>query len=586
MSTAEQRLRALAQGLFQSWTSAEQTLLGSVAAEQVASCGGPSGTEKDLHAAAWSESQTIRAPIIRWLCADRQATRYIGPKGIHIKGAKINGRLDLQAVNIPFPLCLEDCYISGGVILDFAETRFLSFEGSASGPISGDKLVVHGAFLLRQGFHAKGKVWLVGATIAGDLDCSNGKFEKPGDTALDAGQAQIGGSVSLSDGFRAEGTVRLSSIRMRGDLNCHGGTFISVDIALNANQARIDGRVSLSRDPSASPSQGFMAQGKVTLSEARVAGSLDCSKGIFRKLDGVALDAGRARIGGDLILKGIDAQGTVRLPSTHVDRDLDFREVQSKQMFLDVGGARVRRLLDDRSSWEAVRGFELDDFVYTTYTGPALDAKTRRHLLDKWLETRTLAGQGKRPFRPQPHSQQAKVLRELGQESEAKQVLRAKERARRTHGNLSKPSWMWNLLLEFTIGYGYQPWLALIWAGIFVVVGGILFGMGYHRGIVIPTKAEAYQTGTKTKQEAAFYPAFNRWFYALDTFVPIINFGQKDYWGTQSSCNKPGWIRGGGVRLCIQGVRVLYLYQCLHIVVGWGLITLVVVGFTSLVRKE
>jgi hypothetical protein len=85
---------------------------------------------------------------------------------------------------------------------------------------------------------------------------------------------------------------------------------------------------------------------------------------------------------------------------------------------------------------------------------------------------------------------------------------------------------------------------------------------------------------------------------------------------------KTGLIRGGGVRLCVLGIpqkykdtpaigmlyrlgitdkdkgkdkdkykdtpaiRMLYLYRWLHIGVGWMLITLVVAGFTGLVRKE
>ena len=147
-------------------------------------------------------------------------------------------------------------------------------------------------------------------------------------------------------------------------------------------------------------------------------------------------------------------------------------------------------------------------------------------------------------------------------------------------------------LLDVTIGYGYRPWLALIWAGVWVVIGGSLFGWGYDKEIVIPTKAEAYDSNKKTRQEPAFYPAFNRWLYALDTFVPIINFGQKDYWAPQVACNKSGLIRGGSIRLCILGVpnkpaiRALYLYRWLHIVAGWVLITLVVTGFTNLVRRE
>jgi hypothetical protein len=154
------------------------------------------------------------------------------------------------------------------------------------------------------------------------------------------------------------------------------------------------------------------------------------------------------------------------------------------------------------------------------------------------------------------------------------------------NGNLGWRTWGWNWILYLGIGYGYRPYQALGWAVLWVIAGGFLFGWGYQKEIVIPTKAEAYGTDKKTRQETAFYPAFSRWLYSLDTFVPIINFGQKDYWGPQVACNR-SWLKGGSlIRLCICGTRALYLYRWVHIVFGWGLITLVVTGFTNLVRKE
>jgi hypothetical protein len=257
--------------------------------------------------------------------------------------------------------------------------------------------------------------------------------------------------------------------------------------------------------------------------------------------------------GGALLDGDFRAEGTVRLVGVHVGQ-----------------------LVDDAARWPAPGHLRLDGFVYTAIAGP-IDAKARL----AWL-----ARQPPAPFRPQPYLQLANVLRESGHEADAKRVLIAKERARRTHGGLSRVARGWNWLLEVTIGYGYQPWRALIWAGVWVVIGGSLFGWGYEQGIVIPTKAEAYHPDKTTRQEPAFYPAFNRWLYALDTFVPIINFGQKDYWAPEVACNRSGLLRGGGIRLCVLGIRALYLYRWLHIVAGWVLITLVVTGFTNLVRRE
>jgi hypothetical protein len=500
-------LLTLAVERFPNLTDAERTLLQAVTAGELADYRSPNAAKNDpQHAETWGVSRTIRAKVIRWLCADSEASRRIDPHGIHIHAATIAGQLDLAYVTLLVPLTLRRCALDAGVTLVGATTRTLRFSGSILGPSDGSALdaagaQVHGGIFLSEGFRAEGTVRLVGASIGGTLDCTRGTFHCPGGDALDANRARVDDYVFLANGFRAEGTVRLVGASIGGDLNCARGT--------------------------------------------------------IHRPGGDALVADRARVEGTAFLEVFQVEGTVRLV-----------------------GVRVGRLVDDNASWPAPGHLWLDGFAYTAITGPT-DATARL----AWL-----ARQPPTPFRPQPYLQLAKVLRESGHEADAKRVLIAKERARRKQ----KRWWTrgWSYLLDATIRYGYQPWRALIWAGFWVVLGGILFGAGYQKEIVIPAKAEAYDADKKTLKAAAFYPAFNRWLYALDTFVPIINFGQKDYWAPQVACNKSGLIRGAGIRLCILGIlnkpaiRVLYLYRCLHIVAGWVLITLVVTGFTNLVRRE
>ena len=54
------------------------------------------------------------------------------------------------------------------------------------------------------------KKWRLGATIGGDLDCSNSRFINPGDQALSADGLDVKGGVFLR-GVRAEGEVRLQA---------------------------------------------------------------------------------------------------------------------------------------------------------------------------------------------------------------------------------------------------------------------------------------------------------------------------------------------------------------------------------------
>jgi hypothetical protein len=208
---------------------------------------------------------------------------------------------------------------------------------------------------------------------------------------------------------------------------------------------------------------GFRAEGEVRLLGASISGDLVCRGGTFHHPGGDALSADAAQVGGAVYLDGgFRAEGMVRL--------------------LDM---RVGQLIDDEASWPTPGHLRLDGFVYTAIAAGPTDATARLN----WL-----ARQPSTPFRPQPYQQLAKVLRESGHEAYAKQVLIAKERARRKHGGLGWVARCSNWLLEVTIGYGYRPWLALIWAGFWVLVGGMLFDRGYQKEIVIPTKAEAYHS--------------------------------------------------------------------------------------------
>lgn len=591
INPAQDVLLGLAAKQFTDLNDAEKDkLIPAVTSGKTADCSDPTGAENDPTSADnWGESRTIRAKVIRWLCVDREAQRLIDPRGIIIYAAKIEGTLDLQSVTLPFAFALESCAIWDGIVLNFGETVLLSFQKSFSRKaIVGDSLLVHGNILFSR-FQTNSTVDLVRANIAGTVDCSGGKFlnwRAPG--------IIVGGDVFLRTGFQARGAVELVSANVTGDLDCRGGAFLNEGtIALDASGIKVGGQVHLGKVHSIAETntreQTFCARGEVLLVGATIAGNLDCSRGSFHNPDANALTADTIVVGKDVLLRdGFFAQGAVRFVGAKVGGDLDFSNTQSREMTLHLGDSHVGRLIDDtasddtvKASWRDLRALYLDGLVYTAIAGAPFTsnrAEAKSRLL--WIQKQSAT-----TFRPQPYQQLAKVFRESGREADAKRVLIAKEWARCKHGDLSVLARAWSLLLYLTIGYGYRPYFALGWAVLWVVLGGFLFGAGYNRGILVPAKAEAYGTDKKTVQEAAFYPPFNRWFYSIDTFVPIINFGEKDYWAPLAHCNESA-AQGCRVCFCLLGIRALYVYRWLHVAVGWLLITLVVTGFTNLVRKE
>ena len=79
---------------------------------------------------------------------------------------------------------------------------------------------------------ANGELRLTNARIAGQLNCVGGRFDIPDGIAFGADSMHIEGSVFLSTlpdsiyGFHATGEVRLLNAQIAGQLNCSVGRFV------------------------------------------------------------------------------------------------------------------------------------------------------------------------------------------------------------------------------------------------------------------------------------------------------------------------------------------------------------------------
>jgi hypothetical protein len=65
------------------------------------------------------------------------------------------------------------------------------------------------------------------------------------------------------------------------------------------------------------------------------------------------------------------------------------------------------------------------------------------------------------------------------------------------------------------ICFGYNPWPALHLSLLLVLLGAVLFELGFRSRIVIPTDVDAYYPGTVEIKDT--YPKFNALIYSLET---------------------------------------------------------------------
>jgi len=523
-------LLELAQDRFDELTPAEKLMFENAEQGQFAVCGfhygyttGPDGIIRP---------PVIDADRIRWLCTDAEAKERVTHKGIQVWAARIEGKLDLIFARIPFPLAFFDCAFTAPIILMHAEMRALNLNGSHTKSISADGVKVDGSVFLSDGFSAIGEVRLLGASIGGDLSCTKATFSNPKRNEGDTGYCLS------ADGVKVEGSVFLSD--------------------------------------------GFSADGEVCLVGASIGVNLDCTNGTFSNPGGRCLSADGVTVEGGVFLSdGFEADGRVSFVAAEVKRHFQWRGVASPQKAtMDLRSAKLGTLFDDEQSWPSQNNLYLHGLVYDEIAQDApLDARTRI----QWLRRQPTEQDGKPSFTPQPYEQLAKVLKNQGHEQDAKDVLVAKNEDPAFREGM--PWWReeWYRLYGATTGYGHRPLKAWMWFLLFLALGWVSFGVGSSCGLITASRVRPYPVNddSKWRDVAEDYPKFNFIIYSIDTFVPIMNLHQEDYW-------LPNPNKGVFAHICsvpVSSGGFLRLYLWFHIFVGWVMTTLFVVGLTGLIRS-
>ena len=593
----------------------------------------------------------VRASFLRFLALGGDESAPVHEKGVSIVGAYIEGDLDLAGCETIWPLLLNNCWLNGKVILRHARIQTMNLDGSRVDGIDAVRARIGSSVYLQYGFLAEREVTFLGSDIGGNLECTKGTFAK-----LNCTNARIAGDLFLTRGFKAEGEVSFAGSDIGGDLICTKGTFTK----LNCSNARIVGDVGLTG--------GFKAEGKVSFHSAHIGNNLTCEGGTFLNYTehghGDALICDGAKIMGTVWLtNGFNAKGKVRFIGGHIGRSFycsggsfnnaarQFRNSKSRNpsakssaIALDLsgvtiktelvlaagtdepynknvniigsvalGGARVRNFWDHPDSWppQIIEGpngekltceIELDGFYYEGFSGRApTDAKTRK----KWLTRQPIEDRHGDGFKPQPFEQLTRVMRNVGHESDAREIAIFKQKCRvsvRRHRArwflkpMVRPLWF---LFGFAVGYGYKPQRLIF--GLFAIwLGAALFyQFAAAEKIFAPTDAVVFldsrfkhcrpPQGNWTKcaeiQKEQFqeYSTFNPLMFSLDVILPVVDLHQENDWQPMK----------GGIVLRIPAVGTVELpdgftrgLMWLEIIIGWAGSLLLIALITGIVKKD
>jgi len=517
----------------------------------------------------------------------------------------------------------------GEVRLNAAKAKTLQCDGGrfANGcgyAINANGIQVDGAVFLRNGFYSDGEVCFVGSQIASGLECDGGKFINLGSMALNVDHATVGESIFLRRCI-CQGQIRLMDAKIGGSLNCIGGSFQNPGgHAIEACRVEVGGEVSFA--------QGFSSVGVVHIRGAQIRGNLVCSGGTFFNPNNSTLDVEGTTVGSNLLFEispspngliPFSNYGLISLVSAHIRGSLLFfgaifgpssavnawytiaegsftwKAIKSHpSLVIFLQDASVGSLDDDKSGWPSQGDLHLDGFAYDRISSENTDPSDRL----KWLRLQNPPEPGRfrrflhgvlygghrltwqqkswTHFRPQPYQQLSKALRELGDNMGAKRVLVEMEDSRRKFGNLNFRGWVWRWILKGVIGYGYRPGYALICALIVIAIGsGLLW---HNTDLITPTDRAAYIAAP------AYYQPFSPIVYSMDTFLPIINLGQKDRWMPNAN---QGYTVDLSRSLPLPSVKwlttgwLLRFWLWIETLLGWLLTTLFVAGLTPVIRS-
>lgn len=513
-----------------------------------------SGSERSDEVAmrSWGEERSVPATVVRDILRGRLAADP-DPHGLRLRGARITGRLDLENLTTTVALELYDCWLTEGLVARDAELPCLVLAGCLiehpdEPPFDAQGLTASVVSLFHAtvtGAAAQGVVQLAGARIGGQLICTGAKLHNSVGVALHAERVQVGQSMYLRDGFVAtgsskEGAVRLLNAEIGGELSCSGAKMINdAGPAFRGDGLHV-GQSLLLRNGFEAVGAGEL--GAVRLTRANVDGYLDCSGAKLRNGTGPALSAAYLTVSQSLILRsGFEALGDGPKAAIILTRT-------------QVGGLFFgpdRLVHPDPAHRLEVNGLE--------YTGlPTSDWRT-------WLG---LLRDATPAYAARPYQHLASTLRAAGDDKAVRAVLIEQRRDQLRRATTSRSERSWGRFTGVTLGYGYQPWRALVGLLAVALVAVLLCaaGPGAHEGL-----ARTGAAADSASSGAAAPPCtiVDRVGVGLDLGLPLIKTGSR------SRCDATDTATGQTLTILGWGLQAL----------AWAFTTLFVAGFTGAVRK-
>ena len=487
---------------------------------------------------SWGPERSVRASIVARLLLNAPAARPGRVAALKLRGVQITGTLKLAGGSIAPYVELHGCRFENELLMPEAHFTTVRMVGCAIPRIEAARLRTEGDLHLPRCRVDHG-IRLTDAQIGTDL-LINQIHVRPDRR----GRAITADGLSVAQDLQAELIETYGEFSLRGakvgvSLSLRGSRLRAAAErrALNAPQLSVERTLYMTGAwvSVATGNQGATPPfGTTTSYGTPERGSrlqpFECHGGV--RLDdgrfGDAVDLQRARF----VLSPREELSLRRISAP----ELRFNAERPEEGRVVLNGAKVVTLIDLAASWPGPGGLAMGGFVYENLV-PYEEFPLSRRL--EWVASATPE------YSPEPYERLATVLRNSGEDADAREVLLAKNRRRRE--TLPLAGKLWGYLQDWTVAYGYRPGRAALWMAVLWAAGAIAFAR------IAPPPIKP-----------AEHPDWNPALYALDLLVPVINLGQDGHWRLQG-----GWQWAAAVLVLL----------------GWILATTVAAGATRLLRR-
>jgi len=476
----------------------------------------------------WGPERCVRARIVAWLLLDGPPALDGRVASLKLTGVQIVDVLDLAGGTIEPYVEIKGCRFEKEILLPEARFTTVRLVDCAVPRLEAARVHTEGDLHLpRCRFH--NGVRLTDAHIGTDLLLNQAIVYRDRRGRSLTGDGMTVGQDLQAEMLESHGELSLRGAKVGVSLSLRGSRLANPygsRRALNAPQLTVERTLYLTP---ASVGDPLHTSGRTPARGTRVQ-RFECEGGI--RLDdgrfGDAVDFEQAR----LVLR--DGQ-EVSLRRVQVP-ELRFLGERPQRGRVVLNGAKVVNLMDQATSWPGAGQLQMGGFQYE-YLVPRGPFPLARRL--EWVAAATPE------YNPEPYERLATVLRNGGEDEDAREVLLAKQRHRRE--NLPIAAKLWGYAQDWTVAYGYRPGRAAVWMAVLWAATSIAFAHADHPPL-----------------KSGEHPPWNASLFALDLLLPVIDLGQVGYWQ----------LRGGWQWL-----------SAVVILLGWVLATTVAAGATRMLRR-